>query len=441
MHHLYFIGALLFCSSAVYGFTLPSENTTHPDVSEPTEHNISKSKMMTMFCPTGMHFDPFLIACVDFSTYEDTPETLRRQKRSDIMIHSISKEELKQGALNFTEIIGSTAMDILEDIAPSLHHTIETNYMPAINSIKNDILPMFNTKALSQVQKAYDYSKDLSERVFRKLYQSWELSNSTHINVVSFSDIAEDIQEDLKPYLKLAKFLSLRMSKTRSKRSVDLERSIHQIISPFVEPFMKGAFKFIATAVTGGQDPFFNQLALPIVEDMMADPRTMNQFQQVFWMAKYAYGPVAFNFIASNLMGSNGGALSRQTEERIKQINFNFYMKVKPIFEEIFKRHLPMILRRSARNTEVIFWKLDRVQEYSGKLVSEVKKDLFEFFLRHGEYFVRDDFDIETFSDMKKDLIAIKPKLLQISIDYFSRSPNSWVKFLFSRNSIMNRLV
>ncbi|GFQ93642.1 chitin-binding type-2 domain-containing protein [Trichonephila clavata] len=272
MHHLYFIGALILCSSAVYGFNLPNENAPHPDVRKPTEHNISKSKMMTMFCPTGMHFDADLVACVDFSTYEDNLETIHRQKRSDIMIHSISKEKLKQGALNFTETMGSSAMDILEDIAPSLHHIIETNYMPAINSIKNDILPMFNTKALSQVQKAYDYSKDLSEKVFRKLYQSWELSNSTHINVVSFSDIAEDVHEDLKPYLKLAKFLSGRMSKTRSKRNAGFERSIQQIISPFIEPVMKGAFKAIASAVTGGQDPFFNQLVLPIVEDMMADP-------------------------------------------------------------------------------------------------------------------------------------------------------------------------
>ncbi|GFW42366.1 chitin-binding type-2 domain-containing protein [Trichonephila clavipes] len=390
--------------------------------------------MLTVFCPKGMHFDAILRSCVDFSTYDDSHENLLRRKRSDIIIHSISKEKLKQGALKFMETMKSTAMDILEDIDPSLHHMIETNYEPTINSIKNDILPMLNTKALSEVQKVYDYSKNLAERGFRKLYQSWEQSNSTHLNVVSFSDIVQDIDEDLKPYLKLARFLSGSMSKTRSKRSAGLEQSIHQIISPFVEPFMKGAFRFAANAVTGGQDPFFNKLVVPIVEEMMADPRTMNQFQQLFWMAKHAYGPVAFDFISSNLFSTNGVGISRQSEQRIKQINFSFFMRTRPIFEEIFKRHLPMILRRSAQNTKVIFWKLDRVHQYSGKLVMEVKKDLFAFFLRHGEHFIRDDFDIETFSNMKKDLKVIKPKLLQISIDYFSHSPNSLVRLFFSGN-------
>ncbi|GFY37137.1 chitin-binding type-2 domain-containing protein [Trichonephila inaurata madagascariensis] len=436
MHHLYFISALLLCSSAVYGLTLPSENVTHPDVKIPAEYNMDKSKMLTVFCPMGMHFDAVSSSCVDFSTYDNSLETLHRRKRSDIIIHSISKEKLKQGALKFMETMESTAMDILEDIAPSLHRMIETDYKPTINSIKNDILPMLNTKSLSQVQKVYDYSKNLAERVFRKLYQSWEQSNSTHLNVVSFSDIAQDVHEDLKPYLTLSRFLSGSMSKTRSKRSVGLEQSIHQIISPFVEPFMKGAFKFIANAVTGGQDPFFNQLVVPIVDDMMADPRTMNQLQQVFWMAKYAYGPVAFDFISSNLFSTNGVGLSRQTEQRIKQINFSFFMRARPIFEEILKRHAQMILRRCAQNTKVIFWKLDRIHKYSGKLVMEVKKDLFAFFVRHAEHFIRDDFDVESFSNMKKDLNVIKPKLLQISIDYFSRSPNSLVRLFFSRNSV-----
>ncbi|GFY37138.1 hypothetical protein TNIN_199501 [Trichonephila inaurata madagascariensis] len=152
------------------------------------------------------------------------------------------------------------------------------------------------------------------------------------------------------------------MSKTRSKRSVGLEQSIHQIISPFVDPVMKGAFKAIANAVTGGQDPFFNELVLPIVDDMIEDPRTMNQLQQVFWMAKYAYGPVSFDFISSNLMTTIGVAISQQTEEKLKQINPNFFMETRPIFEEILKRHLSMILRRSAPKPQVIFWKLDRIE-------------------------------------------------------------------------------
>ncbi|GFW42364.1 hypothetical protein TNCV_239611 [Trichonephila clavipes] len=117
------------------------------------------------------------------------------------------------------------------------------------------------------------------------------------------------------------------MSKTRSKRSAGSEQCIHQIISPLVDPAVKGAFKVIATAVTGGQDPFFNKLVLPNVDDKMEDPRTMNLLQQMAWMAKYAYGPATFDLIRSNLMITIGVAISQQTEEEIQQINLNFFME------------------------------------------------------------------------------------------------------------------
>ncbi|GFT34065.1 chitin-binding type-2 domain-containing protein [Nephila pilipes] len=397
------------------------------------------SKQLASVCPEGKIFDTSSNSCIDISMHES--EELHRLNAPYIRIHLLPKEEIKQNIFSFIENIESLANRALQETAPSVYELIDTEYMPIINSIQNDMLPVLNKIALPQIKKAYNYSMNVCKRIFGKLYQSWELSNSTHVNIVSFSDIADDINNDIKPILQLAKFLSPKLSQSRSKRSINSGIHVSPIISMNAEPILKGIFRTVANAITGGEDPFFNQLVMPIVENMMADPKTMGQLRNVFWKAKNIYEPIAFDLIRSKLQIFRGGSISRQFENRIKVANFEFYKETKPIFAEILTNHLPMILKKSAQNVQIIYWKLDHLKKYSGDLIHEVKFDLFIFFIRHGEYILRDDFNIETFSNMKKDLDVIKPKLLRISINYFSRSPNSWVNFLFSQNSILSRFI
>ncbi|GFT38353.1 chitin-binding type-2 domain-containing protein [Nephila pilipes] len=439
MNILFLSGAFLLCTSVACGINLPNENAIHYDVKQQPESYAIDSKQLASMCPEGKIFDISSNSCIDISKYES--EELHRLNSTYIRFHFLPKEEIKQNIFSFIEHIESLANHALQESAPSVYELIDSEYMPIINLLQNDMLPILNKIALPQIKKVYNYSMSACERIVRKLYQSWELSNSTHVNIVSFSDIADDINNDINPILQLAKFLFPKMSQSRSKRSINSGMHVSPITSINAEPILKGIFRTVANAITGGEDPFFNQLVMPIVENMMADPKTMGQLRNVFWIAKNIYEPVAFDLIRNKLQIFGRGRISRQSENRIKVANFEFYKETKPIFAEILTNHLPMILKKSAQNIQIIYWKLDHLKKYSGDLIHEVKFDLFKFFLRHGEYILRDDFNIETFSIMKKNLDVIKPKILRIFINYFSRSPNSWVNFLFSQNSILSSFI
>ncbi|GIX69324.1 chitin-binding type-2 domain-containing protein [Caerostris extrusa] len=99
-----------------------------------------------------------------------------------------------------------------------------------------------------------------------------------------------------------------------------------------------------------------------------------------------------------------------------------------------------MILRKTGDHMFLILEAVERMEEYSGDMVHELKRDLMAFFATHAEFLLSSDesyANVGNVAQMKSDLEPVKIALLKISMDYLSHSPNTWLNFLFSRNSVL----
>ncbi|GIX88654.1 chitin-binding type-2 domain-containing protein [Caerostris darwini] len=229
--------------------------------------------------------------------------------------------------------------------------------------------------------------------------------------------------------------IDLNLPSTRfSKRF--LPRSVFDIIDPFVKPVAKTVFK-MATSAMARDDPFLRDYILPIVYDMVDDDETSSQMKDIFWTAKSIYGPFA-------VLTINPHYRSQIPQEQLDEAKFQFYNQTRENFGKIFEKHLPMILRKTGDHMPLILEAVERMEEYSGDMVHELKRDLVAFFANHAEFLLTIDesyANVENVARMKRDLEPVKIALLKISMDYLSHSPNSWLNFLFSRNSVLYNLL
>ncbi|KAF8778345.1 hypothetical protein HNY73_015076 [Argiope bruennichi] len=447
MDFLYILASFLIANTFAYESTICSENDGISFIADKSTacrayflcYNRQTARLM---CPTGLAFDDSKSRCVDDSTFTCHEKELLRKKRSAVMVHSISKAQAKESAWHLMESIKTDVLEALKESAPSLYNSIEDNYIPTLKLIKDDIMPIVKQSVMPRVEKIYIYGENLGKRVFKKLHQSWEMSNSTHINVVSFSDIVTDISNDLKPVVKLGRYLSSRTT-IRHKRSIMLPRSWFDIVSDFLQPVANVIFKGV-TSVAAANDPFLRDYLLPMVYEMMDDPQTATQVREMVWIAKKIYSPIASEFFRTQRYRDSNGVYVQMSNPVLDAAKFRLYNEVKPILSNILERHLQMILYKSAEHLPLITDTLERMQEYSGDEVKDLKHDILLFFAKHSEFLWTNDElfrNVETFTQMKKDLKPIKVKLLKVAMDYLSHSTNSWLNFLFSRNSFLYQVL
>lgn len=102
--------------------------------------------------------------------------------------------------------------DIAADIAPSMYEKFAHTYLPKFWEIENDVLPFFEAKVYPQIKKYTTFGRKVAEKLVDKAYRSYQLSNSTHINIVSISDVIDEVYIEMKPILDLVKYLSTRMT-------------------------------------------------------------------------------------------------------------------------------------------------------------------------------------------------------------------------------------
>ncbi|GIY88610.1 chitin-binding type-2 domain-containing protein [Caerostris darwini] len=218
------LSALLYSSSVVYGFTCPEGSGTfyHADVSSGCQvyYMCLNSEMATLRCLDGQVFDESKSRCVDPEEFQCIKGEVVRQKRSVDTVHSISIVELKESVKKLIDTALVEIKMILQEVAPSIYHVFETEYAPLSASIKKDLDPILNA-SIQRGQKMCDYVKKLKAKVVSKLNRSWEISNSTHINLLSFDDIIYDIQKDLKPLMRVVKYLQSRQN-MEGLKSVDV---------------------------------------------------------------------------------------------------------------------------------------------------------------------------------------------------------------------------
>ncbi|GFY37139.1 hypothetical protein TNIN_199511 [Trichonephila inaurata madagascariensis] len=142
MHRLYSIVAFLLCLSTLHGGYLPTEKVFSYVFSQLTKHKVSKPNILNVLCPKVSCYDITFKPCHDTSKCEE--DILQKQNRSDVIIHSVFKGLLLQGALNVTETMESGAIEVLAEIVPSVRRPIKTKNHPVIISMKYDMLPFFN---------------------------------------------------------------------------------------------------------------------------------------------------------------------------------------------------------------------------------------------------------------------------------------------------------
>ncbi|GIY51453.1 chitin-binding type-2 domain-containing protein [Caerostris darwini] len=353
---------------------------------------------------------------------------LSRPKRAFETVHSISIVELTENLKELVELLKSESKEIVKNVAPSIAEVFEENYITAVEETTKYLIPFFNSNVLPKINKMRGYVKTMAERVLKKLHTSWKMSNSTHINIVSFDDIVSDVSVELKPIIKFGKFLQAR---SRGKRSID---------SSFDE-IVKGIIK-IGGGIIFSEDPLLSDFALPIFYEMIDDPETFNDMKHLLIIARNIYGPSATEMLQSRSFAHRGYNY-RISQSRIDAARYQFFQASKGTIFKIIEKHLPTIFRRSAANVPLILESIGKLHQYSGNEVWEVKKELFHFFTKHSEFFLSNNpgyVNVNTFTAMKRDLHPIKVKLIKIAFDYLSHSPSGIIRFLFNRNSMLYRL-
>ncbi|GIY00455.1 chitin-binding type-2 domain-containing protein [Caerostris darwini] len=208
------------------------------------------------------------------------------------------------------------------------------------------------------------------------------------------------------------------------------------IIDPFLKPVAKTAFK-MTTSAMARDNPFLRDYTLPIVYEMVDDDETANQMEDILWTAKSIYRPFA-------VLTTNPRYRSQIPQEQLDEDKFQFYLQTRENVGKIFEKHLPMILRKTGDHMPLILEAVECMEEYSGGMVHELKRDLVAFFANHAEFILASDeshASVENVARMKRDLEPVKMTLVKISLDYLSHSPNSWLNFLFSQTSVLYNLL
>lgn len=178
-------------------------------------HLCRGSEMTTLSCPDGQAFDHLSNECKEQDLVDcvETEHSHRHKRSTNVVVHSIEITELKFELKKLCEQVRYVIRSAVKEVAPTVYSQIEANYAPVIQKFKTEVMPFVKTKVVPRLQKAHAYIKRLSERVFEKVYRSYELSNSTHIVLVTFSDLARDIAKDLEPFLKTGKYLSSKLAR------------------------------------------------------------------------------------------------------------------------------------------------------------------------------------------------------------------------------------
>ncbi|GFY79657.1 chitin-binding type-2 domain-containing protein [Trichonephila inaurata madagascariensis] len=408
-------------------------------------HHCVNSQIHTFTCPPGQAFDHRTSQCLDVSNVECIEtDGHHRHKRSDVQVHTIPIGDLKSNFLEAYRKIKPELKEALQKSAPSVYEVLEVEYFPVIESFIKDMAPIVEDKVLPRLKNMFDYSAKVAGRVIKKLSDSYELSNSTHINLVSFTDLAQEIGKDMEPVLQLGRYLSNRLAKSsRPKRSATVPiNEAPELLVGVLEPYLKEAFENFVELFTGNEETLTGKVILPVVVSMLKDDETRLDIQKIFWSAKSAYAPLINEMLRRQSFFTPEGTLIRIPVSEINAAKAIYYRETKPIVKKLFRKHLALFFDTLADNMELFFDTLDRLRDASRDHIGVLKDSFIRFYRKHGNT-LRSAKDghitTYTFTEITKDLKPIEVTILQIAIDYMSRMENSWISTLFTRDSIIYR--
>lgn len=399
--------------------------------------------MTTLTCPSGQAFDHHTNQCADASLVHCIETHHHHHKRSvDEEVHTVSIEKLKESTKEVYQNIKTLVKTTLQETVPTVYDRLKANYTPIFNSIRDDFEPVINDKILPRMEKFLVYAKRMGGKIFKKVQRSYELSNSTHVSVVSFADVLDEITKDMEPVLKLGRYFSARLSTpNRIKRSSEPHIfEIPELLLGYMEPALKDAFSSVTSMLSGNEDTFFSRIIMPIVFNLTGDPETMFNIKKVFWSSKAAFAPLVYEMLKRQSVFDGDGEIIRIPHEIVDEAKAFFYRETKPLIRAIFEKHLEFILSTCSKNTKLILETIDRVDYSSQSRVGLLRDSIERFMQKHLQVLQSSDsthFSTYTITEIKKDLRPIEVTLLQIFMDYLGHLDNSVTRMLFNKESFL----
>lgn len=366
-------------------------------------------------------------------------------KRSIEEVHSVSIEQLKNSTKEILKSVKSIVKTAIQETAPKLYNRFQTDYVPIIQSLKDEYESTFVKQVLPRIKKCYVYSKRIGSKILKKVHRSYELSNSTHINLVSLSDELEEISNDMQPFLKLGKYFASRLVKTgRVKRETDTPiTNVPELLLGYLEPVLKGMFASMTTMFSGNENTLTGRVIMPVVIEMMNDEETMHDVKKIFWSSKAAFSPLIFEMLNRQSFYNPDGTIIRVPQDKVAKAKHFFYQETKPLIKKLLTKHLPLLLLKCSENTKLIFAAIDRVTLLSTKGNSLVlRDDIVRFIRKHATVMQTSSsshINSYTLSEIKQDLRPIEVGILQVALDYVDSLEDSWLKIFFGRNSFMTQ--
>lgn len=188
-------------------------------------HFCQNSQLQTFTCPEGQAFHHLTSKCEDASVAEcietmgdhsEHDHHYHHHKRSVDEVeeyHTIDIQNAKTKVVEAYRAIKPIVLETMENVAPTIYVKFQRDYVPALKSFKDEVLPYFREKVLPQIRKEYRFVLNIMGQIFEKIYKSYELSDSNQITIVSFNDIVEQIANEIKPLLDLGRYLSAKALK------------------------------------------------------------------------------------------------------------------------------------------------------------------------------------------------------------------------------------
>lgn len=147
-----------------------------------------------------------------------------RLKREVEKVHSIDVKNAKEKLIEAYHEIKPMIDTLVADVVPSIHEIFQHKYLPAIRSMKNEVAPFFDSHVYPQIQKSLKFSLNMAEKLIEKSYRAYKLSNSTHLAIISISDVINEVYEEIEPLIEMGRYMSEQMMKnngqSRGKREV-----------------------------------------------------------------------------------------------------------------------------------------------------------------------------------------------------------------------------
>lgn len=369
-------------------------------------------------------------------------------------VHFIDIHKLRNKLIEFFQSIKPLLNDLIAKISPSIYEEFNLTYLPIFNEIKDSMQPFFSGKSSPQTQKYLKIAQTIAEKVIKRTYKSYELSNSTHISVVSLSGVIDEVYSEIKPILDLARFLSGTLKSNghpRGKREapemsettlVRNKRQMPDMLFTLVSPFMENFFNSMTSTLFGGSESLLSKVVLPVFYDILGDPESRYDAMTVYMIAKSTFSPLVWEMMKRQTYDTPEGTVIKIPKHLYLAAMKKFVTEARPIVRKLMSKHISSVFRNLQDNSAkfVDFLETLMFEKYDG---ADVFKDqIFSFANKHRNMFktsTNTHVHFYPLNEIMRDMQPIKVSAVSLFVQYLRRTPDSWLNMVFGEGSLIQR--